>query len=167
MIISDGGGRAVYTAQTPVVNVAPAPVVPYFEPRKLVENNAVRSIDELIAEYTKGKNIAYLRSDPIYQNMEYIREHPPQTKAEKEATTNELLNGILDAIGYASTIATFIPFPPLQIGGMFGYTATNAARAFSRGNTRVGLSNLNQMSRNLYRMRRQYSRYGQEGRYYG
>jgi len=150
MIIS---GVGALPPRGSLVTVGSSPT--YYKPRRADEIEPILDINGIIEKYAKGKDYRQLQGDPLYKNMEYIREHPPMTIAEKEKTDNELLYGILDAISYASAVASFIPFPPLQIGGMLGYTATNAARQFAIGDTHGGLRNLNQMSRNLYNVRRQ------------
>lgn len=166
--IGDGGGRAVPTGTPPAISITPvAPAIPYFERRPYAETVIPTSIDDLIEQYTRGKNLRQLQGDPVYQNMLYIAQHAPMTAAQKETTTNDILNGILDAIGYASTIASFVPYPPFQIGGMLGYSASNAARSFLRGDNSQGLRELNYISRNLYRMRRQNEVHSKKMEYYG
>lgn len=166
-MIIEGGGRAVgIPSSTPAITIASTPSL-YFERGRADERLTEYDINRIIELYAGSKDHRTLARDPLYQNMEYIRTHPPTTIAEQEKSTNDILNGILDAISYATAIASFVPFPPLQIGGMLGYTATNAARQFSNGNTYGGLRNLNQMSRTIYNMRRQNQVHSAKIRYYG
>lgn len=163
MVFVDGGSSLPIARTTPAISIPVSPsAYGYFQPRKVDEDTVQTNLQEMIDAYVKQHGYRMAQSSPYWQNLVYIKDHPPQTKAEKEQTTNDILNGILDAIGYASAFASFIPFPAFQIGGVLGYGATNVGRAFLSGNTKEGLRNLNQLSRNFSRVAGNYRWYSQK-----
>jgi Ni/Co efflux regulator RcnB len=126
-------------------------------PRSSSSSDVTPDIDELIAGAVSRGGY---RNNPYLDNLNLIKASKPYTKAEKETQTDDQLGQILDVIGYASAIASVIPYPPVSIGGMLGFAAQNVARSYlPRSNAYARNTTLDQLYRTFNRVSRQYRAY--------
>lgn len=161
MIISggdSGGGRPSVS-----ISAGPTPSASRGYDQKLTD----KTVDELIAlirtQYPASR-YGDVGMDPAARayldNLQYIKDHPPVILNGRKQPSE--LDTILDAIFYASAIASVIPFPAFQIGGSIGMSASNAGRAIRSGNKYAGARYIAQMSRTVNRGYRYYQSRGPE-----
>lgn len=94
--------------------------------------------------------------DAYLANLNYIKQSPPKMGEEAKKDGNIGMDDILDAIFYASAIASIVPWAPFQIGGRIGMSAAMAGRSFQTGNYYQGARYLSNMSREASRDIRRY-----------
>lgn len=160
---SEGGQGSGISISVPSATVAAS------MPRGYSDTDREQTIDEMIAfaQSKGGKGNIYGQSagesqarNLYLKNLEYIRDHPPQSLSQKEEKTNGIsIDDILDAIFYASAIASIIPVPPVAIGGRIGLLASSAGRYVSTGNYRGAARDLNRLYNTIDRGSRQYRAY--------
>lgn len=144
VIIAEGGGSARgYTAPSISLSLASPAYRPYYKPPD--EVLADQTLEEMIAQARKSG----LRNNPMLEQLLYIQGNVPKTHEEVIDEQQRQMEQLIDVISYATAIASFIPFPPLQVGGMLGFGAANVARAYYRGDHVAGARYLNQLSRTL------------------
>lgn len=130
------------------ITIAPTGGAPVISPRGYSTDVDVdRTLEELRTAAWQAGNAA------LASNYSYIQAHGPLTKAAaEEAKENAIgLDDIIDALFYASAVASLIPFPATQIGGRIGMLATSAGRAAAAGNSFQTARYINQLSREVNR----------------
>lgn len=163
MYISEPSG----SGKSAILTVAPTPSYPYSAPRGYSPSvDTTASIDDLLFEVENNRDLAaakYGYSNPALDayrnNLRYIKANPPaRTVGGKQSGGNQGIGmeDILDAIFYASAIASIVPYAPLQIGGRVGVASTAIARGLYHGNKYETISGLNQLARESNRITRQY-----------